>query len=79
MSNPIKTREDEVERLFKANERVRCYLSGWGTDGWFNFSEQEKAACDRVKALRKEIHLLRKHAGLRHKTSSVAHGGRRTA
>lgn len=77
MSNPIKIREDEIERLYKANERVRCYLRGWGTDGWFNFTEQEKAAHDRVVRLRKEVHLLRKQSGMRHKTSSVAHGGRR--
>lgn len=77
MSNPITVRENEIEQLYKANERARCYLRGWGTDGWFNFTEQEKIAHDRVVVLRKEIHLLRKRAGLRHKASSVAHGGRR--
>lgn len=72
--NPIVSLEREIEALLKANELVRAYLNGWGTSSYDVLHNPEaQAVAKHVKGLRRQIAGLRKRAGLRHKTSSVAH------
>jgi len=80
--NPIAALQKELDVLQAQYGTVRGlvafgprYLS-MGTAPFIG-TDAERAAIARATAILSEIKMRLKHAGLRHKTSSVAHGGHR--
>ena len=88
--NPIAILRREravLEPELAALENKYSWLKGWGT-GWlpqhYGMSDVEWDAIHarhfalrgRIIAIEKEIALLKRVSGPRHKTSSLAHGGR---
>ena len=77
MSNPIAALEHELQELELQHP---FHLARYGTREHPVYRTSEpKDIIARKSKLREGIEFLRKRAGLRHKTSSIAHGGRRMA
>lgn len=75
--NPIQTLERELAQLEASHAWLGPMIRPWGTGSYIWDDPEKVRIYDRVCAIQREVNRLRKVAGLHHKTSSLAHGGRR--